>query len=43
MAGRLRTVQQTLWAVDALLFVMIFTVLLLVLPIPKTTAPVSGR
>ena len=43
MRGAIRTAYQTLWALDALLLVMIFTTLILILPMPTTRAPVSGR
>jgi hypothetical protein len=40
---RLTGAWRVLWDVDALLFVVIFWAMLLLLPIPKTTTPVTGR
>lgn len=38
-----RTIRETFWSVDALLFVVIFNALLLLVPRMKTRLPVSGR
>jgi hypothetical protein len=38
-----RRAHHTLWTLDAMLLILIYTVLLLILPVPKTTRPVSGR
>jgi len=43
MRRHLHAAWQAFWSLDAVLFVVIYTALLLVLPIPKTKAPVSGR
>jgi len=41
--SRVKTVWQAFWSLDAVLFVLAYTVLLLALPFPKTKVPVSGR
>jgi hypothetical protein len=38
-----RTIRETFWSVDALLFVVIFNALLLLVPRMKTRLPVTGR
>jgi len=39
----LRTAWQAFWSFDAVLFVLAYKVLLLILPMPRTKAPVAGR
>jgi hypothetical protein len=42
MSRRLRALHQAFWSFDALLFVIAYTALLLLLPIPKTKLPIAG-